>query len=487
MTKAMRSFIKPKQAMVLAGTTINELLSLIIFTFLDLLDVIFCFIFKLIDYVMESEWKPCYCSSSPRDMITGIGKILVSESGGSKVVTLSSSNKLQLEDISDTLYSRASLLSDVSKSTVNELRRLKIVSSWDGPTVLSSRCGNGKAVRNTTTFTVNSTIIQMLQGKIGAHKSHFVPRWSDCHCTACNPLSSNTLFVKAQGPKDDKMVEDVLFIHGFISSSAFWTETVFPNFSVSTKSRYRMFAVDLLGFGSSPKPADSLYTLREHIEMIEKSVLDPYKVKSFHIVAHSLGSIIALALAVKYPGAVKSLTLIAPPYFPVPEGEQNPTQYVLRKVAPRRVWPLIGFGASIVCWYEHLSRAVCLLFCKNHRFWDVMVKLVTFNRVRTYLMDGFFGHHHIGSFHTLHNIICGGAGKVEKYLDIVRDQLNCSVTVYHGKNDELLPIQCSYSVKFKIPRARVKIFDRKDHVTIVVGRQKAFARELEEIWDSAKS
>lgn len=108
------------------------------------------------------------------------------------------------------------------------------------------------------------------------------------------------------------MQEDVLFIHGFISSAAFWTETLFPNFSKSAKSKYRLFAIDLLGFGRSPKPADSLYTLREHLEMIERSVLEPNKVKSFHIVAHSLGCILALALAVKYPGSVKSLTLLAP-------------------------------------------------------------------------------------------------------------------------------------------------------------------------------
>ena len=104
----------------------------------------------------------------------------------------------------------------------------------------------------------------------------------------------------------------MLFIHGFISSSAFWTETLFPNFSRSVKSTYRLFAVDLLGFGRSPKPTDSLYTLREHLDMIERSVLEPYKVKSFHIVAHSLGCILALALAVKHPGSVKSLTLLAP-------------------------------------------------------------------------------------------------------------------------------------------------------------------------------
>jgi pimeloyl-ACP methyl ester carboxylesterase len=73
-----------------------------------------------------------------------------------------------------------------------------------------------------------------------------------------------------------------------------------------------MFAVDLLGFGRSPKPADSLYTLREHLEMIERSVLQRYRLRSFHVVAHSLGSVLALALAVKYPDAVKSLTLLAP-------------------------------------------------------------------------------------------------------------------------------------------------------------------------------
>lgn len=103
-----------------------------------------------------------------------------------------------------------------------------------------------------------------------------------------------------------------MFIHGFISSSEFWTETVFPELSAAAKARYRLLAVDLLGFGRSPKPSDSLYTLKEHVEMIETSVLEAYKVKSFHIVAHSLGCILALALAVKYPASVKSLTLLAP-------------------------------------------------------------------------------------------------------------------------------------------------------------------------------
>lgn len=87
---------------------------------------------------------------------------------------------------------------------------------------------------------------------------------------------------------------------------------MYPNLSESAKSSRRFFAVDLLGFGRSPRPTDSLYTLREHVEMIEKSVLDTHKVKSFHVVAHSLGCILALALAVRHPQSVRSLTLLAP-------------------------------------------------------------------------------------------------------------------------------------------------------------------------------
>uniref|UniRef100_A0A452YP80 AB hydrolase-1 domain-containing protein n=2 Tax=Aegilops tauschii subsp. strangulata TaxID=200361 RepID=A0A452YP80_AEGTS len=173
------------------------------------------------------------------------------------------------------------------------------------------------------------------------------------------------------------------------------------------------------------------------------------------------------------------------PYFPVPKGEMG-TQYVLRAVAPRRVWPAIAFGASVACWYEHLGRTVSIVLCKHHRLWELAFRVFTLYRVRTYLMDGFFCHTHIASWHTLHNIICGSAGKIDKCLEAVRDQLTCGVTIYHGGDDELLPVGCSYAVQSKIPRATVKVIDGKDHVTIVVQRQKELARELEEIWDTKR-
>uniref|UniRef100_A0A0A9F0U4 Uncharacterized protein n=1 Tax=Arundo donax TaxID=35708 RepID=A0A0A9F0U4_ARUDO len=42
-------------------------------------------------------------------------------------------------------------------------------------------------------------------------------------------------------------------------------------------------------------------------------------------------------------------------------------QYVLRTVAPRRVWPAIAFRASMACWYKHLSHTVSTSSCDTNR------------------------------------------------------------------------------------------------------------------------
>ncbi|KAF8008123.1 hypothetical protein BT93_K1955 [Corymbia citriodora subsp. variegata] len=476
---------RSRRVLSLCGRLMNEVVSVFVFSLLDLMDAALCLAFKVIDFLAEGEWKPCYCSSSSaKEAIHGAagGEILVSERGESKIVSLSSGvggggggnvNKVRLDQVSDTLYTRPSILLEVSRS----IKRLKR--------------GKERAAKATTMFGVDSAVVEMLQGRMVGKQPHPIPRWSDCVCEDCTSWAwrgRKSLFVRVGGAKGllDKPREDVLFIHGFVSSSAFWTETLFPNFSSSAKSTYRLLAVDLLGFGRSPKPSDSLYTLREHLDMIEQSVLDPYKVKSFHIVAHSLGCILALALAVKRPASVKSLTLLAPPYYPVPKGEQA-AQYVMRRLAPRRVWPPITFGASVACWYEHITRAWYLLACKNHRFWELLTKIITRNRIRTFLFEGFFCHTHNAAWHTLHNIICGMAGKLDGYLDTVRDRLSCNVTIFHGEDDELIPVECSYSVQRRVRRAHVKVIKNKDHITIVVGRQRAFARELEEIWRKSSS
>ncbi|ESQ38475.1 hypothetical protein EUTSA_v10028606mg [Eutrema salsugineum] len=479
------------------GRWVNEVVSFVVFCLLDIVDYFLCLLYKTADYLLEAEWKPCYCLS-PKELITTTkGNILVSHNHAeSKILNvsplqqLSGRSKIELEEISETLYSRPSLLSHLSKLSINDFTKRLV-----NVTRSNSGCGEKKTSNKRkgrtmkSRLTVSFTVVEMLQGKIKPHNlNRQVSRWSDCDCGFCTCWTSTcvkdqSLFVKTQFPKGNTEKDNVLFIHGFISSSAFWTETVFPSLS---NSNYRLFAVYLLGFGKSPKPTDSLYTMREHVEMIERSVLLKHNLKSFHIVAHSLGCILALGLVARHGGSIKSLTLLAPPYHPVPASEAEPRQYVMRKVAPRRVWPPMAFGASMACWYEHISRTICLLICKNHRLWQFLAKLITRNnRTINFLIEGFMCHTHNAAWHTLHNIICGIGSKLDIYLDMVRDKMNCNVFIFHGRDDEVVPVECSYNVQSRVPRARVKVVESKDHITLVVGRQQDFARELEEIWQTS--
>lgn len=235
---------------------------------------------------------------------------------------------------------------------------------------------------------------------------------SSCYLSLsfCNSIRwyltiTDTKQVGRKKESDTDSTESVVFLHGFLSSSSLWVETVFHNLSEVTKQSFRMVAVDLLGFGRSPKPTNCTYTVREHLDMIEASVVRPLELNSYHIVAHSMGCIIALAMAAKHPESVKSLTLVAPvsphitelnrvffwvlvmfavicfdtqPCFDSTEEEASHT--ALNKLAERRVWPPFLFGCAVMSWYEHIGRTVCFIFCRNHSTWEWMMKLVTGRR-----------------------------------------------------------------------------------------------------------
>ncbi|WOL10082.1 hypothetical protein Cni_G18836 [Canna indica] len=53
--------------LVVAGRTLNVVLSFLLFTLFDVLEVLLCFDYKLADYVAEGKQNPCYCSYSPSD------------------------------------------------------------------------------------------------------------------------------------------------------------------------------------------------------------------------------------------------------------------------------------------------------------------------------------------------------------------------------------------------------------------------------------
>ncbi|KAK4431982.1 putative lysophospholipase BODYGUARD 4 [Sesamum alatum] len=413
------------------------LASAIVFFFLDILDVVMCVFFRAFDEFLEGKSSPCYCM----------------EGGGTQ------------EEEKRDLDSRECEPSDSLRGRKNVFREMGLLR-------LSPR----------------------IWSKEGAFRVGKRNRWSDCGCESClSWMSSGSdsrlhVVVKEQqrarleNSSGETTVQNVIFIHGFLSSSSLWTETVFPNLSEHSKQNYKLFAVDLLGFGRSPKPSDCLYMLRDHLEMIEKSVILPFQVKSFHLVAHSMGCVIALALAAKYSDSVKSITLIAPPYFS--SSKEDASLQALQKLATRRIWPPLLFGSAFMSWYEHLGRCVCFFVCRNHRTWESILKLLTGRRELHFLITDLTRHTHHSAWHTMHNVICGGARFLDKYLEIL-SAARVKIRVVQGTEDQVVPTECSHSMKVKAPEIELEIVPNADHNTVILGRAKDFTRDLESLWASA--
>ena len=98
----------------------------------------------------------------------------------------------------------------------------------------------------------------------------------------------------------------LLCIHGLGGSSNNWTP-VLP-----ALGNFRRIRPDLPGSARSPLPADGKALSIAHYVDAMLALLSALDVASVHVMAHSMGTIVAQHLAVRSPGLVKSLALFGP-------------------------------------------------------------------------------------------------------------------------------------------------------------------------------
>lgn len=103
----------------------------------------------------------------------------------------------------------------------------------------------------------------------------------------------------------------VVFIHGLANSHAMW-ESVIKTIDTAT---IRVMAVDLLGFGASPKPSWLAYSTLAQARSLNY-ILRLRRVSGpVLIVGHSLGALVAVQYASKYSRNLTSLLLCSPPFY----------------------------------------------------------------------------------------------------------------------------------------------------------------------------
>lgn len=97
-------------------------------------------------------------------------------------------------------------------------------------------------------------------------------------------------------------------------------------------NNYRVVALDLLGFGRSPRSANGEYSLGEHAAAVIATLRELGIPAPWIIVGHSFGSLLAVHLAATSPELVERLVLTSLPIY------SSPIQ-VRRQLARSRVSP----------------------------------------------------------------------------------------------------------------------------------------------------
>jgi pimeloyl-ACP methyl ester carboxylesterase len=82
----------------------------------------------------------------------------------------------------------------------------------------------------------------------------------------------------------------LLLIHGYPTASYDW-HLMWP----ALAARYSLYALDMLGFGSSAKPADSHYSIALQADLCQ-ALLEHFGVTSSHVLAHDYGDTVAQEL-----------------------------------------------------------------------------------------------------------------------------------------------------------------------------------------------
>jgi len=102
----------------------------------------------------------------------------------------------------------------------------------------------------------------------------------------------------------------VLFIHGIGASGAMWDEVI----KGLTKD-IDVVTIDLLGFGQSPRPTWAVYSAKTQARSVIATILKLRLRGRIIIVGHSLGALVAVETAKRYPLLIKSLILCSPPFY----------------------------------------------------------------------------------------------------------------------------------------------------------------------------
>jgi pimeloyl-ACP methyl ester carboxylesterase len=158
--------------------------------------------------------------------------------------------------------------------------------------------------------------------------------------------TANLLHLTQAGVEDRPLV----FLHGMASSGQ-----LFALRCGALEKRHNVLYPDLLGFGFSPYPNDSNYEPSAHVEALHHTLqakAPGQLANGLTLVAHSMGGLVALAYAARYPERVRQLIIF------------NPLTYWSPDEA-RRGMSQASTTARLILRYPRAAQTACLSLCST--------------------------------------------------------------------------------------------------------------------------
>lgn len=137
-----------------------------------------------------------------------------------------------------------------------------------------------------------------------------------CGGVGLTSINSKNLYYRQTGLSTGP---SIIFIHGLGGSSDLYTPLII---SLGLEKTHSLHLLDLEGHGLSPTSAASTISISSYASDFE-ALAKHANIKEAIVIAHSMGSLVALDFAIKNPGLISKLVLLGPPPSPVPEAGRN--------------------------------------------------------------------------------------------------------------------------------------------------------------------
>ncbi len=236
--------------------------------------------------------------------------------------------------------------------------------------------------------------------------------------------------------------QSMLFLHGFGESRYTWRFLI-PELSCY----YHLYVVDLKGFGESPKPEDSDYSVYDQAKLIE-AFIRKHHLQNLTLVGRSFGGGVALVLALmqekkEMPSLINKMILI------------NSMSYKQRLPSMMRILtiPLIGYLGIHLLDEEEIAKEAYLYAFSNDKL--IPPKSVEYSAKMMRLPMAKYAY-----LETVNSIIPEDIVMVQKeYRKITTPTL-----ILWGKDDVSIRLSMAYRLHRDLINSQLKIFKGVGHM-----------------------